>query len=1025
MLKRCISLFLAVLMAFSLAMTAFAEGDGDKAVSSFCFTISARLCGKDPSENPPDGYSWPDWDNTDAEDADSVDFGEDNVWVASWDKNDPDNYVRLTEKFVAGKKYTAFVTFTANEGYCFNDSTRVLYEDHETYESAACSIVKNDGRSITVAVEITADHDWEYDIDNSIGSTCVSRGEDHYYCVSDPSHTKVEYRPADPDAHVWGEWNVLIEATKSQEGEREHSCALCGVVKKEVIPKYTYPYTKVYEPDTSWTMAATIAWRADESAMSVAEADVRPASAFVWLDKDLKVYDRDGALLSEDLESYVDATIGGMIPAFYVNDSETAAALKAWLPDSGLLDCFVVSTPENRELVKDVADLLHIRGMLDYTAAENPDREAMLDMIASTNGAHGKVIILSAEAATRENVRFIQSLASTVWVEAPSDIKSLVTLYTNGVNGVVTDDYQAAVDALELFKDDVPTLLRIPFIIGHRGDPSTYVENTMDSAKGAFEEGVDSVENDIHLSSDGKLFIYHDDAPNGIFGIVNPEDPYDPIDIETLSLELLRNTPFPWESILNCNEVQPENSRYGTLYGQDEQKEYFVPTLEEYIKEFKDTGLVHDTEIKSYNPDIIPVYKALVDQYDAWDQFFTITFNGEILDAMYQDYPELSIGALGMGAWTDVKYTDDAGRNYDQIADEDGPEAALKLLYGTIDRWNATYNNCYGVGWGREMVLAGRHRGLTTWPWTYRIGADGEYNGSQDFADDYLFGVTGLTCDYPWIASDYIVKIKSEDVTSVSAYAIPKPKAVTQSGEEKTLSGAQPVKLAPLSGNESLMIWRYKAELDVNGQNCGSYYLYSNPFVFTKKSSGGGGGQDGQGGDEKRFADVPGDAYYADAVDWACDSDITKGTDATHFSPDASCTRAQMVTFLWRAAGQPEPGISENPFVDVAEGMYYTDAVLWASENGITKGTDAAHFSPDATVNRGQSVTFLYRFAGESTDAENPFSDVAEDAWYYDAVLWASANDVTTGKTAELFAPEDDCTRAQIVTFLYRALGQE
>ena len=119
----------------------------------------------------------------------------------------------------------------------------------------------------------------------------------------------------------------------------------------------------------------------------------------MWLDADLNVYDRDGALISGDLGDYIDATAGGVIPAFYIADARTAAALKAFIPDSGLLDCFVVSTPDNKGLVKDVADLVHVRGMLDYTAATNPSRDDLLDMVASTNGANGKVILIGAEAA--------------------------------------------------------------------------------------------------------------------------------------------------------------------------------------------------------------------------------------------------------------------------------------------------------------------------------------------------------------------------------------------------------------------------------------------------------------------------------------------------------------------------------------------------------------------------------------------------------------------------------------------------
>ena len=173
------------------------------------------------------------------------------------------------------------------------------------------------------------------------------------------------------------------------------------------------------------------------------------------------------------------------------------------------------------------------------------------------------------------------------------------------------------------------------------------------------------------------------------------------------------------------------------------------------------------------------------------------------------------------------------------------------------------------------------------------------------------------------------------------------------------------------------------------------------------------------------FVDVPADAYFYDAVLWAVENDITSGVDETHFAPNATCTRAQAVTFLWRAAGSPEPESREMTFTDVAEGSYYHDAVLWAVENGITKGTSDTTFSPDATCSRGQIVTFLWR-AQESPDADgaNPFTDVADDAYYADAVLWAVENGITTGTTDTTFSPSNDCTRAQIVTFLWRALAE-
>ena len=172
-----------------------------------------------------------------------------------------------------------------------------------------------------------------------------------------------------------------------------------------------------------------------------------------------------------------------------------------------------------------------------------------------------------------------------------------------------------------------------------------------------------------------------------------------------------------------------------------------------------------------------------------------------------------------------------------------------------------------------------------------------------------------------------------------------------------------------------------------------------------------------------RFTDVPVDAYYQSAVGWAVRHGVTSGVTETTFAPDAPCTRAQAVTFLWRAAGSPEPQSSVNPFTDVKADAYYYNAVLWAIEQGITKGTSDTTFSPDATCTRAQIVTFLWRSqASPAAGAVNPFADVAGNAYYAEAVKWAVLEGVTSGTTAATFSPNDHCTRAQIVTFLFRAI---
>ena len=171
------------------------------------------------------------------------------------------------------------------------------------------------------------------------------------------------------------------------------------------------------------------------------------------------------------------------------------------------------------------------------------------------------------------------------------------------------------------------------------------------------------------------------------------------------------------------------------------------------------------------------------------------------------------------------------------------------------------------------------------------------------------------------------------------------------------------------------------------------------------------------------FNDIKASDFFYDPVLWAVENGITNGLTATTFGPTASCNRAQVVTFLWRAAGSPAPATAEHSFVDVEAGSFYEQAVLWALEKGITTGTDATHFSPNTPCNRATVVTFLYRaFENPAVQgAANPFSDVPADTWYTAPVLWALENEITNGMGDGTFGINTPCNRAQIVTFLHRA----
>lgn len=173
----------------------------------------------------------------------------------------------------------------------------------------------------------------------------------------------------------------------------------------------------------------------------------------------------------------------------------------------------------------------------------------------------------------------------------------------------------------------------------------------------------------------------------------------------------------------------------------------------------------------------------------------------------------------------------------------------------------------------------------------------------------------------------------------------------------------------------------------------------------------------------RKFSDMPaGGTWSHDAIDWAIVENITTGTAAATFSPNMDCSRGQIVTFLWRAAGSPKAAGTEHPFTDVAPGAYYFDAMLWAVEQGITSGSSATTFSPDRVCSRSEVVTFLWRANGqpEAEYEDHRFGDVEAGSFYEDAVMWAVSKSITQGTSSSTFAPGLGCSRAQVVTFLYR-----
>lgn len=580
-------------------------------------------------------------------------------------------------------------------------------------------------------------------------------------------------------------------------------------------------YTQVYEPETSFVLSSTVAWNADETALEVAGAQARPATALVYVDADLRVTDAAGKEIAPSLADYISATAGTVIPALYVSDAEAAAALKFYLIESGLGDVFVAASHENAALVKDVADLNPVRGLVDFRGIVEADEDTLDDIIATTNGSHAKVCLISQEIATEENVQYLQGRCSTVWVATSSDQVSLLTQYTNGANGVLVDDYQAALDTLAFFQDDAPSLLRPSLIVGHRGMPSEYIENTTLSAIGAYAAGADAIENDIHLTADRKIIINHDESLARLFNRPDVEN------LNILTLEEILSIPFVNDTekgVQAANNQNASKSRYGYIRYLPSQR---MPTLREFFELFKDSGVVHDTEIKTNDPAIVVALRTLVNEYDNFGELFTISFNVNILEEMYNTWPEMSVGALGMEGYAKEGSNLPMYQPYGDLIEsgEATVEECVAMLYAELDKWNATYNPSSGFSY--DVISAGRHRGLTVWPWTY--------NSAEGFAEAYLNGIYGLTTNFSYWASDFIVDLDAEDVAITTGESLPAPVVTTQNGQQVSVEGLEAIALEGSLDEEgqALMIYRLKQELVIDGVSYGSYYLYSNPFTVT------------------------------------------------------------------------------------------------------------------------------------------------------------------------------------------------
>ncbi len=618
-----------------------------------------------------------------------------------------------------------------------------------------------------------------------------------------------------------------------------------------VLSKWT---DDLYEPETSITYSATIVWPADASAVETAAKDVRPNTMIVAVDENLTVSTLDGEVLSENLAEYLASVKPTTLPALYIRDDATAAAVNAFAAEYSLADTFVVADYEHTQYVKDICDAnVGVLGIIDWREAKlSTERSDLLTVIQNTNASHAKIAIIPEEIATLDAVDYMRGMLLTVWAETSADPTAIYTQITNGINGIVCEDYAAVAEAISSF-NDVTTLVRHVFITGHRGLPSEYVENTIRSERAAINAGANVIECDISMSSDGELFVLHDDDAKRLFN--RP----DVTNVEDLTIAELQAMPYDMtdaskedapNSVLNANNTnRTTERRENTVINYDPNEDH-IPTLREYLEALGDEDITQFIEIKSYNPDIVTPFKALIEELGMTDRVCVITFNDgvshwgdgskdeahDVMARMAEEWPEMSLGYLGCGEyyWGDLN----------AVEEEQGIGAAVGQLYSYLQPYNSTCND-YNAMMFRNVIFAARHRGLTSWAWTY--------NTEEMFAQDYLFGGTySMTTNFSTWATNLPVRVVAEDMTVSNGDAFV---CTVLAQNDEVLSGCK-LSLVSISGvpvsldengnivateaGEAVVMVRLDNTLDINGWDLSSlgstdYAIYSTPITITVK----------------------------------------------------------------------------------------------------------------------------------------------------------------------------------------------
>jgi len=512
----------------------------------------------------------------------------------------------------------------------------------------------------------------------------------------------------------------------------------------------------LYEPETSIVAPPSVIWMSNGD--SIDTAGRRPNTIIIRTNSDLNALDMDGNVISDDLSAYLKEIKSSVLPAIFVDSEKSANALNKFCKKVSLSDAFAMADSAHASYVGEICDENEgMLGIIDFSNDDLSTRDALYEATALTNRSHAKIMLISSEDATAESVRYLRRMLMTVWVKADADTKDILTAITSGAHGIVCENYDMVISAMELF-DDGRALTRLPLIGGHCGLPCQYIENTIRSALGAEIAGADVSECDIQLSKDNQIFLLHDDSLKRLFNNSSTA--------AKLTLEKLQSfkpdTSSSSNSVYRTNNENPHKKGRSDIKLDVDTEIDRIPSLRDYLAALQNGDMIIYVEIKTKNTKIVKIFRDLCDEMGVMDRVVIVSFKDGLSGKKHNSYkkstdvllevrkvwPEVSIGYLAFTG-TRCEYL---GKTVKANNGKTGK--AVGYLYDVLQPYNAVYSVDYNK-MSIDVVLAARHRGLTSWPWTYKT--------ESDFAKAYISGVDCLHSNFATWGSYLPIKVEAAD----------------------------------------------------------------------------------------------------------------------------------------------------------------------------------------------------------------------------------------------------------------------